>query len=136
MSTANTLISDAAALINKAQAEHAAAIIPTDLDIDELTAEERVLYASMARMQRLVDANFEQIQSDHLIGINSVNTADKAIDIYTMDYLLDLKLSYLSLSNLCSSLIAAVEKYKVDAPKVWREFAAGNFPYEAELVSE
>ena len=135
MTQTNTLISDVAALISKAQTEHAAAIIPLDLDVNELTAEEKVAYASLARMQRIIDADYEQLQAEHLMGIINVVTADKAIDVYTAAYLLDLKLSYLSISNLCSSLIAAVEKYGIKPPKVWVEFAGGDFPYESELES-
>jgi len=113
--------------------ETAAMDFSSDVDIEELSSEEMVMYATLSRLHRVVDKNFDRIVNDHVTNITSVVTADKAVDVYTQDYFLDLPVSYNSLSRLAEILSAAVKKYGVSPPKSWGEMACGNFPFQTEL---
>jgi len=113
--------------------EQAAMDFSSDVDIEELSAEELTMYATLSRLHRLVDKDFDRILNEHVTNIYNVVTADKATDICTQTYFLDLNLSYNKLSQLADALSVAVKKYGVTAPKSWQDMASGNFPFELEL---
>ena len=103
------------------------------VDTNEMTREEKVAYATLARLQRIVDKHADAELNDHLVNIQNVQSADRAVDAYTEDYLLDLDLSYDKLMELAQKLSAACNKYGVAAPLTWQQMAQGQFDYDKEL---
>lgn len=130
-----TLQAKLADLLSKATAHtpDTAAFEQLDIDVDALSPEELVLYATLARLHRLVDRNYESISADHLMNMATLQGADRMVDVADADYLMDLNLSYAKISQLAEEMIAAASKFKIQPPQTWLDFRDGQFDFQAEL---
>lgn len=102
-------------------------------DTSKMSMEDLVTTASMLRMQRLVDAEYLQIESDHLSNMTSRHGLDRAMDVYDAEYLLDLPISYQKLMQLCRVFLSKCEQHQIRPLGTWQDFASGNFPFEREI---
>lgn len=130
----STLQAKLADLLSKAAAAHeTAAFEQLDIDVNALSPEELVLYATLARLHRLVDKNYQSISADHLMNMATMQGADRMVDVADADYLMNLNLSYAKISQLAEEMIAAANKFKIQPPQTWLEFRDGQFDFQAEL---
>jgi hypothetical protein len=122
------ILKQAAAHLLKARQHDELKKLETAAAIEQETVESATLY----RLYRLVDKDFNRILSEHIDSIVDTRSADTAIDMYDMNYLLNLPLSYLAISELCTNLSALVSKYGISTPAAWRDAINGMYPYEIE----
>lgn len=104
--------------------------------ISDMPSSDIRVQAQLQRLKDITDEKLPTIIDEHVQNIHSQSSADRAVDIYTSDYLLSLPISHDGISKLCGTLIGVTEKYGVDIPSTWKDFAIGNFDYEAELMGD
>lgn len=106
------------------------------LDVDNLTSEEVLHLATLSRLYRLADDRYGDILMEHLENFHSLVDADRMVDLLTMDYLLELPLSYKAISGFMLAMKAAALKHGITIPEFWDDVINGQFDYKEELVGE
>lgn len=106
------------------------------LDIDNLSSDEIANLAILSRLYRLADSRYHEILTEHLENFHTLVGADRMVDILTMEYLLELPLSYKSISEFMVSMKAAAVKHGIAVPEFWDEVINGQFDYDAEIIGE
>lgn len=120
-------------LVKKASQEVSGMTAPESIDRDNLDAQDLAQTATLLRLKRIVDKNFNNLLEEHCLRIQNMRSADTAASAYTEDYLLELPISYDALRTLCDTMCILVRRYGVEPPQHWIDMAQGDFNYDKEL---